>query len=581
MFNKKSISKRNWELNQIEERLILSFSQKLQIPILLSKLLLIRNIKEDNYENFINPNFFTYLIDPNSLKDMEKASLRVMNAIKNNERIGIIADYDVDGSTSLSILHKFLKNFTNKIFFNIPNRLIEGYGPNFRIMDDMLEKKVDLLFTVDCGTNSFNIIDNKKYKNLDVIVIDHHLSEANLPDVFAIINPNRIDEKNNLSNLAAVGVTFLFLLSLRKTLRENNYFKNKKEPNLMNYLDLVSLGTICDVVKLVDYNRLFVKKGLELINKRKNNAITNLIDKSKINSSPTSLDVGYFIGPQLNAASRIDDSKLPAKLLTSDDINEIDNISTKLNLLNEKRKIIENKIFNESIKQAELQKKNKFILVYGENWHNGVLGIIASKLISYFYKPCLVISFEKNLGVGSARSIENLDLGRVILNAKNLKIIDEGGGHSMAAGFKLNIANINKFKNFLNNEFNKFDDSLFKKIDKFDGILSVNEINNELITIIDQLQPYGNGNPEPQFIIKDLIIDTIKIIKEKHIMIFYKNLLGENLKAICFNCIGTELGEYLINFKKYSFYFSCNIKKDDFNYSKKPQLIIKDAMIIN
>jgi len=577
----KSLLSRVWRLKKFDERTVIYLSQKFNLKYIVAKLLSIRGLDSNSVETFLNPNINYDIPNPIKLKDIDKATIRVIEAIKKKQRIGIIADYDVDGSTSASILYKFLKNFTSSIFLKIPNRLIDGYGPNHKLMKDMLNNKIDLLFTLDCGTTSNHIIDNKEFEKIDVIVIDHHLSEINLPNVLAIINPNRFDDNSDYKQLAAVGVTFLFLMYLRKQLRELNFFRENKEPNLLAYLDLVALGTVCDVVELKNYNRLFVKKGLELIHKRYHKGIAKLIDNSKISSSPTSQDLGFIVGPQINAASRIDDSSLASKLLISNDIEQIDSISRKLYLLNEKRKLIENQTLEYAKEQASKQINSNFIVVYGNNWHQGVLGIIASKITDIYYKPTIVISFLNNIGVGSARSIEDVDLGKIILNAKQQNILISGGGHSMAAGLKINFSNLDKFKTYLHQSISSFDESLFERIDVFDSIISVNDLNIELINDIDKLQPFGKGNPEPIFILKDVIIDSIKIIKNKHFLIFFENDLGQKLKGICFNSKETILGDYLENFKQYQFYFACTLSIDKFTSEIVPQLIIKDIMKID
>jgi len=581
-YKKKSLLGSYWKIQEYEERLVLSSSQKNNITPFLSKLLLSRNIDDEKVSNFLNSNIENHIPNPFILKDMKNAVLRTIKALNENEKIGIIADYDVDGSTSASILFNFLKNFNNNIIIKTPNRLTEGYGPNFRIIEEMIKEKIKIIFTLDCGTTAFDIIDNSKYSSIDIIVIDHHLSEAKLPKVHSIINPNRYDENNQFHDLAAVGVTFLFLMALRKELRLKNFFKkNINEPNLLNYLDLVALGTVCDVVNLTNYNRVFVKNGLNIIKLRKNRAISKLIDNANLISTPTASDLGFIIGPQLNAASRIEDSSLPSKLLITKDDLEIESISRKLLLLNKKRKLIENQIYEEALKQSQNQTNEKFILVYGSDWHKGILGIIASKLVSKFYKPVLVISFNGLYGMGSARSINNIDLGNVILEAKNMKILSAGGGHKMAAGFQLNKSLLNKFEIFLKEKFSKYPNDFFKKIEKFDSILKINEINNDLLENIDLMEPFGAGNPEPKFIINDLIINKVKILKDKHLLFFFSNDFSVNLRGICFNCIGSNLGDYLLNFKKHKFAIACNVKKDNFSDKVKPQIIIKDAMIID
>ena len=577
----KSLLNRRWKLKEFEERNAIYLSQKLNLKYFVSKLLSIRGIDNELAENFINPNIKNDIPDPSKLKDIDKAALRVIDAIKKKQKIGIIADYDVDGSTSASILYKFLKNYNSSITLKIPNRLVDGYGPNLKIMREMQLENIDLLFTLDCGTTSNNIIDNEEFKKIDVIVIDHHLAEHELPNVHSIINPNRFEDKSDYKHMAAVGVTFLFLMSLRKELRNHSIFNNKKEPNLLSYLDLVALGTVCDVVELREFNRLFVLKGLELIHKRYHKGISKLIDNSKLNTPPSSQDLGYIVGPQINAASRIDDSSLASKLLITNDPEQIEKISRKLFLLNEKRKLIQSKILELANEQAEIQKNSKYILVYGENWHQGVLGIVASKLLDLYNKPVIVLSFLNNYGVGSARSIEGVDLGNIILNAKNKGIISEGGGHAMAAGIKLNYQNLENFKFFLDESFKQYQENIFKKIINFDLIISINDINNSLLESLEKLEPYGKGNLEPYFIINDLKIDSIKIIKNKHLLIFFSNDLGNKIKGICFNSKKTILGDYLENYSQYKFYFSCNVTLDKFTSEQVPQIIIRDIMKID
>ena len=246
-----------------------------------------------------------------------------------------------------------------------------------------------------------------------------------------------------------------------------------------------------------------------------------------------------------------------------------------------KRKLIENIVFVDAFKQAEVQKDNKYILVYGNDWHTGVLGIVASKLINKFYKPTIVISFTNNRGVGSARSIKNIDLGKMILSAKNKNIIIGGGGHKMAAGLQINSDKLNEFTKFLTINFNKIPENFFNKIDFYDIEISSNEINSELLDIIEKIEPFGSANPEPTFIIKDLNIEKVKILKNKHLLVFSRNEFSKNLKAICFNCIDTPLGDYLLNFKNYKLAIGCSIQRDYFHNMNEPQLVIKDAMIIN
>ena len=572
-----------WKLKEVDERESLMIAQRHNLSLIVAKLLNTRNISNDQADLFLNPEILNNLPDPFILKDMFKSIERITDTISNNKLIGIIADYDVDGSTSAAILCKFFKSINQKFILKIPNRLKDGYGPNEEILDEMLHHNIDLLLTLDCGTTSFNILDKKKYLVFDTIVIDHHISDKHLPNIFSIINPNRFDQKNNFTDLAAVGVVFLFILALRKHLRENNYFKKNNifEPNLMNYLDLVALGTICDVVNLQNYNRLFVSKGIKNIHKRKNTAITTLIDNSSINNTPTASDLSYFIGPQLNAASRISDSSLPSKFLISEDIVEIESISRKLLILNEKRKLIEKNILNQAIDQAIKQKNKNVIIVLGEEWHKGVLGIIASRLVEIFNKPSIVISFNKEQAIGSARSLNFIDIGRIIMNAKNEGVVEEGGGHKMAAGLKISMKKYSSFLKFIEDVFIKYDSSYFKKTIFYDTILSVDEINIGLLEDIERLEPFGKGNPEPKFIIKNIYLEFAKTIKERHVLIKFRNNSDLLLKGISFNCVDNDLGQNLLKSKNKKFDLGCSIKKDVYQPNIQPQIVIYDAMFTN
>ncbi len=577
----KSLSDKYWEEKQIDPRHTQSLSQKKSISEFFSKLLISRGVFEHNYDDYLSPNFLNNLPDPFELKDMKKGIERCIEALKKNEKIGIIADYDVDGSTSASILYRFLNNFTNDIVCKIPNRLSEGYGPNIRLMNEMLNENITLLFTLDCGTSAFNCIDLPNYNDIDVIVIDHHLSEYKLPRVHSIINPNRFDESNDYKDFAAVAVTFLFLMGLRRQIRELKLFTNIKEPNLMSFLDLVAIGTICDIVNITHYNRSIVSKGLELIRSRKNKSITKILDNSNINHEPSAKDIGFILGPQINAASRIDDSSLSCKLLISNDDSEIETISRKLFLINEKRKLIEQNIFNEAIEQIKDQVNKKFIIVYKENWHQGVLGIVASKIVALYNKPTFAFSFINNVGSGSGRSIDQIDIGSIVLDLKANNLIEEGGGHRMAVGLKINKNKLDEINKYLIKKFDSFNDNLFEKKIFYDNEISVNQLNKELLDNLELLEPFGKGNEEPQFIIKDLVIDQVKNLKNKHILIFFKNDFGENLKGISFNSINTEIGDYLMKFNKFKFHILCSIKKDNFSNSLMPQILIHDLKVTN
>ena len=570
-----------WYKKNLDERESLLISQRHEISLILSNLLSLRDLKEDEIDNYLFPNLLKNLPDPNNFIDMNKSLERTYKAMQNNEKIAIIADYDVDGSTSAAIMYKFFKEINIEVLLEIPNRLNEGYGPNKKIMNKLKKQNTNLLFTLDCGTNSFEVLNDKEYQDIDIIVIDHHISDFKLPEVYSLINPNRFDETGESKDLAAVGVTFIFLMALRRFLREKNYFikKNFSEPNLLNLLDLVALGTVCDVVKLKNYNRAIVKKGMDIIHKRKNESIRKLFDNSNINREPNVQDLSFIIGPQLNAASRIENQFLATKILITEDITEIENLTKRLFLLNEKRKLIEKNIYEEALEQASKQLQNNIILVSGNNWHKGVLGIVAGKISEKYYKPCIVISFINEIGYGSARSIKDFNLGKLIIEANNDNLLISGGGHEQAAGLKIKKLKLDMFFEYLINKTKSLDPIFFRKTNYYDLDLSIDQINFDLIENIEKMEPFGNGNEEPIFKIINASIDHVKIIKEKHLMIFIKNNFNDNLKGICFNCVDNNLGQNLLNFKSKKFHIFCTLKRDNFNDKLMPQIIIYDAIL--
>ena len=578
MYIKNSFSGKNWKLAEFDKRKSLLISQRYELSEITSQLIAIRDINIEDIPSFLDPKINKILPDPFILKDMKKSVIRLSNSIINKEKIGIISDYDVDGSTSAALLIKFFKFINVEFFIGIPDRLNEGYGPNIRIIDYFKKNNVKLILSLDCGTSSFEIYNKDILGEIDAIIIDHHIGENKMPDVFAIINPNRRDEDNNLSDLAAVGVTFLFLVALRRELRSRKfyYLNNLNEHNLTSYLDLVALGTACDVVALTNLNRAYVSKGLEIMYKRENKGLSSLVDIANIKHSPNVYDLSFILGPRLNAASRIGNSMLPSKILSSSDLIEIESISRKLQLLNEKRKLIENKILIDAIDQAYKQSDKKILIVHSFDWHPGVIGIVASRILEKFQKPTIVISKNIKEGVGSARSLPNIDLGSLIIAAKDEGIILKGGGHRFAAGLKINNEMINNLSNFLEKKININNNNFIEHLETFDSIISLEQINDDFLNNIEILEPYGNGNKEPIFMINNLNLNMIKVIKNKHISMSFNNNLGNSINGICFNAIDTVFGEHIINSKNKTLNIIASIKRNNFSNKGDAQLIIND-----
>ena len=388
---------------------------------------------------------------------MEKTTLRLLKAINKNERIGIFGDYDVDGASSTAIIGNYFKMIKQDFEVYIPDRESEGYGPSIKSFQNLINKKVNLIITVDCGTMSFDAIDFANKNNLDVIVLDHHQSEINLPKAYSIINPNRFDDESKLNYLCAAGVCFMTLISINSALRKKGWFLEKKikEPNLLDFLDLVSLGTICDVVPLIGLNRALVKQGLKILNLKKNLGLKTLIDLCKIETKASTYHLGYIIGPRINAGGRVGKCSHGANLLLNNNPKESFQIAKELEQFNLDRKELETNLLNVVLNTVNIDINDPVLVLYGDNWHEGVIGIIASRIKEKFNKPTIIISLKGNIGKASARSILGFDIGAVILAAIQDKIIIKGGGHKMAGGFSIEKTKIHIFKDFITKMFKK------------------------------------------------------------------------------------------------------------------------------
>ena len=547
-----------------------------------SKLLSIRKIKREEVNSFLNPSIKNFLPNPNTLIDMDKSTSRTSMAISSNEKIGIFGDYDVDGATSTALLGNYFSELDINYEIYIPDRKTEGYGPSIKSFKELIDKKVKLIFTVDCGTLSFDAINYAKQNDIDVIVLDHHQSEINLPSAFSIINPNRLDDKSNLQYLCAAGVSFMFLVSLNRELRSLNWFskKNIKEPNLIDYLDLVSLGTVCDVVPLVGLNRALVKQGLKIIKSKKNLGLKTLIDICKIETNPSIYHLGYLLGPRINAGGRVGKCSHGANLLLNKDPKKAFQLASELNQYNNERQLLEKDLLNKILNQTKDISKDPVLILSGNNWHEGIIGIVAARLKDKFNKPVIIISLEGNIGKASARSIVGFDIGSIIIAATQEKILLKGGGHKMAGGFSIKIENLEKFKNFVFRKFKNINEDLTsEKPLLLDSIISPSAVNLEFYKKVSLLSPFGSGNPEPRFIIEDLKTINGKIVGEKHIKSILLGKDGNTIKSIAFNAVENDLCGYLLKKNNKIFNIAGKLSLNEWKGQSNVEFIIDDISV--
>jgi single-stranded-DNA-specific exonuclease len=576
-FNSYTDSK--WQVKTFDERQAELISQKFEVSNLIAKLFSIRNISIDDIASYLNPTLKDNMPDPNILMDMEKACERILVALKNNEKIAIFGDYDVDGSTSTSCLIKYFNLLGVEVVYHIPDRFTEGYGPNKEAFQKFIDQNINIIFTLDCGTLAYNEIKFAKDNNIDVIVIDHHQPEINLPEAYAMINPNSLDDTTNLGYLAAVGVTFMFIVGLNRKLRESKWFDNiLKEPNIISLLDMVSLGTICDVVPLVGINRLLVQKGLEVFSKKPNIGLTALIDKANINNKISTYDLGFKLGPRINAGGRLGKSKHGTELLTCEDEAKAADIATELDNFNKERQTIEAHILKTAIDSLTSEQiDKKIIFAYGQDWHEGVIGIIASRIKQKFKKPCIVFSAKNGIAKGSGRSIKGIDLGNLIIAATQKGIVTQGGGHAMAAGLTLDEDKILLLQDFIEDRLDS--NSIALDIDDTnhaDSIINITAVNSELYDDINKLGPFGSNNEEPNFIIKSTKITFIKEFGDNHIRCGLSSDIDKNVEGITFRSKNTPLGDAIMNNKGKLVSLYGKIKVNEWGGRRIPQFHIED-----
>ena len=577
-----SVSGKTWISKNFNPDKVNFLKDNFNLSEILSKLIAIRNIRFDEVNLFLRPKIKNLLPNPFILKDMEKAVKRTCEAISLNQKIGIFGDYDVDGATSTALLGNYFKEINKEIEIYIPDRKTEGYGPSKKGFEKLISYGSNLIFTVDCGTLSFEAIEFSKEKNIDVLVLDHHQSELKLPNAFSIVNPNRFDDNSKLNYLCAAGVCFMFLIALNKKLRDLNWFKknNINEPNLINYLDLVSLGTICDVVPLTGLNRAFVSQGLEIMKKKTNLGLKTLKNICGIENHLNSYHLGYILGPRINAGGRVGKCSHGANLFLSKDSKEIFKIATELEKYNQERKLIESNMFNKIQTNIKIDSKDSVIVLSGHNWHGGIIGIIASKLKDKYNKPTIIISFENGIGRASARSINGFDIGSVIISAVQNKILKNGGGHKMAGGFTIDENNIVKFKEFVNKKFKKIEKSLNKTNNLFyDTKILPSALNESFYFEVNTLSPFGSGNPEPKFIIEDLKLLKSTIVGDKHIKSLFSAADGSTIKSLAFNSVKTDLEGYLMskNSKKLNIFGQLSL--NEWKGEKNVEFIIDDISV--
>ena len=557
---------KKWQIYETDSQKVQELIDKYNLNLLLATILVNRNILEtENLDKFLKPTRNDFH-DPFLMPDMEIAVERILKAIENKEKIIIYGDYDADGITSITVLKSFFKDIGVDVFSYIPNRLEEGYGLNKPAVKKIVDDKYNLMITVDCGISAIEEIDYANSLGIETIVTDHHEVGEKLPNALAIVDAKRKDNMYPCRDLAGVGVVFKLIqaLSIKLNLKEESYLK---------YLDIVCIGTISDIVPLVDENRVIAKLGLMLVNQTKNLGLKSLLMSSgykKIDSTT----ISFGVAPRINACGRMGHAEEALKLFLSNNLNEVQELTKKLNDYNVKRQDIEKRIYEEAVKQIEERNlnKNNTIIVAGENWHHGVIGIVASKITEMYFKPSILLCNEEDESKGSGRSIPGFDLHDALM--KCLDHIEKFGGHSMAIGITIKKSELEQFSQSLENVAKEEHTEEIVPIVQIDAKISLSDINKEMVESLNQLEPFGEGNKMPIFVIKNLKIDSIRALTEgKHLKLTLRE--GNNMvNAIGFN-MGSLAEEYKIGDK---IDVAGMLEINSFNGVDSVQINLKDIM---
>ena len=552
---------------------------------LVDELLLARGVAREDLARHRDPRIRDFLPDPSCFKDMDKGARRLADAVQRSETIAIFGDYDVDGATSAALLVILLRRLGADPMIYIPDRLMEGYGPSGKALVELKEKGASVAVCVDCGAQAFDALEEAKAAGLDVIVVDHHQCASLLPVAHALINPNRLDEsKDGASHghLAAVGMAFLLGVALLRELRSRGFFEALAEPKILDLLDLVALGTVADVARLKSLNRAFVTQGLRVMAARQNIGLAALADAARLVKSPSCRDLGFALGPRINAGGRVGKSDLGVRLLTSTDAEEVRALAGELDRLNEERRAIEMLVCEQAEAQAADQAGSPVITVMSGGWHQGVIGIVAGRLKERFGRPAIVIAeTEDGTGKGSGRSISGVDLGAAVLAAKESGFLIVGGGHAMAAGLTLAPGGLEAFRGFMNERLGAdVEKARGDRALLLDALLTPGGVAGTLCDALDAAGPYGAGWPGPRVAAGPLRLLRTGIVGDGHVRGLGCGEDGKTFKWIAFRSAASALGQALLSSPgDQRWWLAGTIKRDEWNGGNAAEMHLEDAAL--
>src|SRR6516225_1240436 len=577
----RSVSGRRWRLRAGDARVGEAISERLGLPEIVGRLLSQRGIDVDGAPAFLAPRLRNQLPDPSHLRDMEIAAARLADAVRQGETIGIFGDYDVDGATSAALLARFFAAVGAPTRIYVPDRLREGYGPNTSALLRLRDEGLRVVVTVDCGTNAHLPLAEAADARLDIIIIDHHVAEPLLPRAFAIVNPNRLDEASPHGQLAAVGVAFLLAVAVNRALRRTGWYSSgRAEPDLLQWLDLVALGTVCDVVPLTGVNRALVAQGIKVARRNGNGGLAALAAVAGLGEPVDAYHLGFVLGPRVNAGGRVGAADLGARLLATDDATLAAELSARLDAYNRERRDIEARTLESAIALVEGAAQSP-VLVFAAaaNWHPGVIGIVAARLKERYERPACVVALADGVGKGSGRSIGGVPLGPAVIAARQAGLLINGGGHAMAAGFTVAAEKLDALREFLVERLGDGleHERLIPEL-RVDAALSLAAAKAELIGHIERLAPFGAGNPEPRFVLSGVRVVHVEAVGSGHLRCALADPLDTaRLRAIAFRAAGFRSAQFLAETRGTAVHVAGHLRRDNWRGGDAVQLAIDDA----
>src|SRR5436190_5647972 len=576
----RSVCGRRWRTREPDPGLADAIAQRHGLPEIVGRLLAQRGVGIDEAPGFLAPRLRDQLPDPLHLRDMDRAVARLLRAVRNGEPIVVFGDYDVDGATSAALLLRFFASVGAHAAVDVPDRMREGYGPNAPALLRLKAEGAAVVVTVDCGATAHEPLAAAAQAGLDVIVIDHHVTEPLLPPALALVNPNRLDEESPHGVLAAVGVAFLLVVALNRALREAGWYRDRIEPDLLQWLDLVALGTVCDVVPLSGVNRALVAQGLRVMRRAANPGLKALAAVAAKNGPIDAYQLGFVLGPRINAGGRIGAADLGARLLSTDDPTLAAELAQRLDGYNRERREIEARTLQAAIALVEsTPQPPALVFAAAEGWHPGVIGIVAARLKERYERPACVVALVDGFGKGSGRSVPGLALGPAVIAARQAGLLINGGGHAMAAGFTVAEDKLDQLREFLVDRLGDgfASERLVPEL-AIDGALSVAATQSGIIDHISALAPFGAANPEPRFAFPGVQLAFVEPVGTGHLRCTLADPIGPaRLKAIAFRVAETPLGEFLAASRGRAIHVAGHLRRDDYRGGDAVQLMIDDA----